>query len=132
MHKLEENIKCETGVGPLIPNATAAQTGNAVSLAKYNNFALGCQLTDHASGGIGATFYIAQGTNSTQFSTSYLATCTLASNTTTDQSDVIEVRAEELSDGYTHVRGEIVMAATNTVQEVAALNIRFNPRFAAV
>jgi ABC-type branched-subunit amino acid transport system permease subunit len=130
LHKAEPGMNMEGGyVG--VPNKTAAvTTGIGVSLAKYNSFALQCRLALLASGGCDATFYIAQGTNSTQYSSVYLATVTLVSSTTADAEDVIEVKASDLTSGYSYVKGVIICASTTTQQAVSAQNLRFNPRFA--
>lgn len=131
-HTFEERFKVTIGVDPQIPNSTTAVTGGAVSMAKYNNAAIICALTDRTQYGSNATFQIAQGTNSTQFSTVMLKTVTLSSNTQTAQIDTIEVRAEELSDGYTYIRPVVTMAATATGQEISAQVVQFNPRFMSV
>lgn len=130
MHKFEENISAAVSVKAHIPGATAAVVGTGVSLAKYNNYALACTNTFIAANGCAVTYYIAQSTDNTTFSTSYLATCTLASNTTTNQNDVIEVRAEQLTDGYTYVAGVAACASTATQQTICAMGLRWNPRFA--
>lgn len=130
-HRFQDDLKHDYGIAPKIPGATATQEGQALSMAKFNNIAVLCMLTDRTQYGAACTFYIAEGTTSTQFSATRLATATLASNTTTPQKTAIEVRAEQLSDGYTWVRAEAVMAATATGQEISADCVRFNPRFAA-
>ena len=131
MHKIEENVSGSCGIPPQIVSATAASaTGAGVSLATYNNFALGCQVAISTSTAP-VIFYIVQSTDGTTYDAVALATCTLTAGTTAT-SDVIEVRAEQLADGRTYVRGIYVATAANTYQYIAALNARFNPRFAAV
>ncbi len=126
MHKLEESIRYTSG----IPPQTVATSGNGIGvrLRKYNSFALSCQAA-LSTAGAAVVFYIAQSTDNATYSTSYLATCTLAVSTTVARQDVIEVRAEQLSDGYTYVRGEYTATATNTYQFIAAGNLQFNARF---
>lgn len=129
MHSLEQSTNPVVAIAPKIVGSTTALAGVGVKMDKYNNFAMICMLKELAANGIDATFYIAESTDNSTFSTSYLKTCTLASNTETAQVDTIEVRADELSDGYYYVRGEVKMTATNTYQPAAAAGVQFNPRF---
>jgi len=129
MHNLEASTLPVVAIAPVIPNKTAATVGTGVSMAKYNNFALICLSSYEADHGTAVTFYIAESTDNSTFSTTYLATCTIASSTNAQQVDTIEVRADQLSDGYYYVRGEVTCAATSTEQRVAAAGIQFNPRF---
>lgn len=131
MHLFDENIS----VGDAIPvpatyRTAQAVNGNAVDMAKYHNFA-GVITVAGATQWQGAiTAVIAEGTNSTQFSTSYLATKTIAS-ATTNTLEVIEVSGDQMSDGYRYLRLTLT-PATGTGHMFAAINCRFNPRYGAV
>jgi len=131
MHLLDENIKVDDGIPvPATYRTAQAVNGEAVDMAKYNNFA-GVITVAGATQWQGAiTAVVAEGTNSTQFSTAYLATKTIAS-ATTNQIEVIEVNADQMSDGYRYLRMTLT-PATGTGHKFAAVNCRFNPRYAAV
>lgn len=131
MHLFDENIKVDDSIPvPATYRTAAAVNGEAVDMAKYNNFA-GVITVAGATQWQGAiTAVIAEGTNSTQFSTSYLATKTIAS-ATTNQIEVIEVSDQAMSDGYRYLRMELT-PATGTGHMFAAVNCRFNPRYGAV
>lgn len=127
MHKFKENIKYDIGIYPQLSTATNV-TGVGVDMSKYNNFAALVGAAP-ATQFIGAfTAYIAQSTDNTTFSTSYLATVTVASSTTLGYGDSLEVRAEQMSDTYRYLRVEILPAA-GTTNYIAAANLRFNSRY---
>lgn len=129
MHTHTSNVQFRQGIEPQIPNKTSTVLGDYVHMAKYNNFAMGCLLAHHTQITAGAIFYIAQGTDQTTFSTNYLATATLASSTTTCTATVIEVRAEQMTNLYQYLRGEVVMSATCATAAIAAGYMRFNARY---
>lgn len=131
MHLLDENISVADGIPvPATYRTAAAVNGAAADMAKYHNFA-GILTVTGATQWLGAiTLKIAEGTNSTQFSTSHLATKTVAS-ATTNQIEIIEVSADQMSDGYRYLRLEATPAA-GTGNMFAAVNCRFNPRYGAV
>jgi len=131
MHLFDENIAVDDGIPvPATYRTAAAVNGAAVDMAKHRGFA-GIITVAGATQWQGAiTAVIAEGTTSTQFSTAYLATKTIAS-ATTNQIEVIEVNADKMSDGYRYLRMTLTPAA-GTGNMFAAVNSRFNPRYAAV
>ena len=131
MHLLDENIKVDDAVPvPATYRTAQAVNGVAVDMAKYHNFA-GIVTVSGATQWLGAiTAVIAEGTNSTQFSTSYLATKTIAS-ATTNQIEVVEISDQAMTDGYRYLRLTLTPAA-GTGNMFAAVNARFNPRYGAV
>lgn len=129
MHRFKENIKYDQGIQPQVPGTGTRITGNYVWMAKYNNFAMGCMLAAHTQITAGATFYIAESTDSTHWSTLRMATATLSSSTTTCTCTTIEVRAEEMTNLYQYLRGEVVMSATCNTAAIAAGYMRFNARY---
>jgi len=99
-------------------------------MAKFNNF-VGVILQAGATQYQGAvTYVIAESTDDSTYSNTYLATVTVAS-ATTDQVDTIEIRAEEMTDAYRYARVEATPAA-GTANAISVVNLRYNPRFAAV
>lgn len=131
MHLFDENVKVDDGVAvPATYRTAAAVNGAAADMAKYHNFA-GVIAVTGATQWLGAiTAVIAEGTNSTQFSTTYLATKTIAS-ATTNQIEVVEVSDQAMTNGYRYLRMELTPAA-GTGNMFAAVNARFNPRYGAV
>ena len=131
MHLFDENIKVDDGIAVAATYRTAnAVNGAAVDMAKYHNFAGVITQAGATQWQNSITYVIAEGTNSTQFSTSYLATKTVAS-ATTNQIEVIEVSADQMSDGYRYLR-ITATPATGTGHLFAVVNARFNPRYGAV
>jgi len=131
MHLLDENIAVNDGISVAATYRTAAAVnGAAVDMAKYHNFAGIITVTGATQWQGALTAVIAEGTTSTQFSTSYLATKTIAT-ATTNQIEVIEVSGDQMSDGYRYLRMEIT-PASGTGNLFAAVNTRFNPRYAAI
>ena len=131
MHKLAENIKLSDGIAVAATYRTAGAVNSAaVDMAKYNNYAAVVHVAGATQWQGALTVVIAEGTTSTQFSTSYLATKTIASGSS-DQVESVEVRAEEMSDGYRYLRHTIT-PATGTGNMYDSVNVRFNPRYAAV
>ena len=130
MHKASENVKITYSIPVAATYRTAAQvTGVGVDMAKYNNFA-GIINAAGATQWQGAlTCYIAESTDNATFSTTFLATLTIATATLhTAQS--LEVRAEEMTDAYRYLRLEVTPAA-GTGNLFSADNVRFNPRYLA-
>ena len=129
MHTFEKNVLESVAIAP--QSITAAEkVGVGVDMAKFNNY---CAIVSI----VGATQYqgaltcvIAESTDDSTYSNTYLATVTIAS-ATTDRLDTVEIAAEKLSDGYRYLRVEVTPAA-GTVNTISAVNLRFNPRFAAV
>lgn len=131
MHLYDENIAVDVGVPVAATYRTAAAVnGEAVDMAKYRNFAGIINVAGATQWQGAITAVIAEGTNSTQFSTAYLATKTIAT-ATTNQIEVIEVNADKMSDGYRYLRMTLTPAA-GTGNLFAAVNARFNPRYGAV
>ena len=131
MHLFDENIKVDDGVPVAATYRTAnAVNGEAADMAKYHNFAGIITVTGATQWQNAITAVIAEGTNSTQFSTSYLATKTIAS-ATTNQIEVIEVSDQAMTNGYRYLRMTLT-PATGTGHLFAAVNCRFNPRYGAV
>lgn len=130
MHKFSENAKLSESIPvPATYRTAQAVNGAAVDMAKFNNFAG----LVHRAGATqwlgGLTCEVQEGTTSTQFSTSALATLTIASGTT-DTAQMVEVRSEQMSDGYRYLR-LVVTPATGTGNMFSAMNAQFNPRYLA-
>jgi len=133
MHKFEDSVLETVGIVQGAVSSTAGEVaGAAVDMAKFNNF-VGIVMNKAQTqyGGI-ITVGVAEGTTSTQFAATNLATVTIASDTATDQIDTIEVRAEEMTEGYRYLRLEVTPTTPGTAMVFEAINLRFNPRFAAV
>lgn len=130
MHKASENAKLSYAIPVAATYRTAvAVTGDGVDMAKYNNYAAVINVAGATQWQGALTCQIAESTDDTTYSTAYLATLTIATATVhTAQS--VEVRAEEMSDGYRYLRVEVEPAA-GTGNLFSALNIQFNPRYLA-
>lgn len=127
MHEFDENVKVGVGISPAV-YGTWEVTGTAVDMAKYNNY-IAAVISGSSAAFQGAlTCVIAEATCHTVWSDTYLATLSLASSTTEDKCDTVEVRAEEMSDGYQYVRAEIT-PATGSGNLYAVINEQFNPRY---
>jgi len=130
MHKGSENLKVTVGIPP--QEITAAEkAGTGVDMAKFNNFMAVIQQAAATQYLGDVTCVIAESTDNSTFSNTYLATTTISSNTATDQIATVECKGENMTAGYRYLRVEITPAA-GTVNPVSASNVRFNPRFAAV
>jgi hypothetical protein len=136
MHTFKSNIKYDQGLYLNANTATAAEyTGTAVDMSRYNNF---CGIVSGvmaaATNNVGAfVAVIAQSTDCTAWSDTYLATATAASATAASgflgmYGTTIECRAEQLSDGYRYLRVEVTPAG-GTTNAINIVNLRFNPRF---
>lgn len=130
MHTFEENVKLTVGLEPTATRTDEAANGGYVDMAKFNNCAAVIQQAGATTAQGAVTYTLQEGTNSTQFSTVGLATVTIAS-ATTDQVDVIEVRAEEMTDDYVYLRVTATPAA-GTANAIGVTMQQFNPRFAPV
>lgn len=131
MHKIETDIKFEDGIPVAATYRTAAAVnGAAVDMAKYHNYAAVVTVAGATQWQGALTVVVAEGTTSTQFSTAYLATVTIAT-ATTNQADVVEINDAQMTDGYRYLRAEATPAA-GTGNLFAVVNARFNPRYAAV
>jgi len=131
MHLFDENIKIDDAIPVTSTYRTAAAVeGEAVDMAKYHNYAAVITVAGATQWQGDLVCKIAEGTTSTQFSTAYLATKTI-STATTNQVEVIEVSDQQMSDGYRYLRVE-VDPSTGTGNMFAAVNCRFNPRYAPV
>ncbi len=126
MHRFSENVKYDVGIYPRATTATL-HSGTGVDMAKYNNF---CAIVGAAPGtAVGAlNFYIAQSTDSATWSSTYLATVSVASSASVGYGSSIEIRAEQMSDGYRYLRVEVLPIA-GTLNVIAAANLRFNSRY---
>ncbi len=130
MRKGSENLSVTVAIPP--QDVTAAEkTGSGVDMAKFNNLMVIVQQKAATQYLGDITCVLAESTDNTTFSNTYLATATISSNTTTDQIATVECKGSDLTAGYRYVRAEITPAA-GTVNPVSAVNVRFNPRFAAV
>lgn len=132
MHKFAQNVRYDTGRHLVLGTATAtAFTGTSADMAKYNNFVAivsgGAQAGTNDIGAL--VVYIAESTDTTTYSSNYLATATAASATGgLCFGTVVECRAEQMTDGYRYLRAVVVPAA-GTNNSIAIQNLRFNARF---
>ncbi len=131
MHRFTQNVKTNVGLMTLSTATSATvSTGTSVDMAKYNNF---CGIVNYvvASNTGTTTIYIREGTSAAgAWSTTYLATATLASYATVPYIGgfgTIECRAEQMSDGYRFLRVEVIPAAATGV--ISITNCRFNSRY---
>lgn len=131
MHKGSENIKLTDAIAVAETYRTAqVVNGVSVDMAKYNNYAAVVHVAGATQWQGDLTAVIAESTDDSTWSDTYLATLTIES-ATTDTAQSVEVRAEEMSDGYRYLRVEVT-PATGTGNLFDAVNARFNPRYAAV
>lgn len=128
MHKFEENVSVDIGIAPGEAYTAAEKTGVGVDMAKYNNCAFAIAVAAKTENQGALTCVIAESTDNSTYSNTYLATVTLASSTTADGIDTVECRAEEMSDGYRYLRAEVTPAA-GTENAFSVVNMRFNPRY---
>lgn len=127
MHKFEQNVSIDVGIPPSAAYTAAEEAGVAVDMAKYNNYAAIIAVAGATENQGALTCVIAESTDNSTWSNTYLGTVTIAS-ATTDAVDTVEVRAEEMSDGYRYLRTEVTPAA-GTENAFSVANVRFNPRF---
>lgn len=130
MRTFNENVKESVAVAPQSITATVAN-GATVDMAKFNNFVATILVAAATQYNGAVTCVIAESTDDSTWSDTYLATVTIASSTDTDAVDTVEVKASELSAGYRYARVECT-PATGTVNTLAAVNQQFNPRYKAV
>lgn len=138
MHRFHENVKesccipCPMATSTVAVFYTNAElAGTSVDMAKFNNYVAVIQVRAVTQWGAAVTCVIAESTDNTTYSNTYLATVTIASSTTTCGIDTVEVRDEEMSDGYRYLRLECTPAA-GTGNIFCAVSLRFNPRYATV
>ncbi len=129
MHKFEQNVAIDIGIAPAAAYTNAEKAGENADMAKFNNYCAAILVGSKTQYQGALTCVIAESTDGSTYSDTFLATVTLASSTTTDQVDSIEIRAEQMSAGYRFLRCEITPAA-GTVNLFSVVNMRFNPRFA--
>jgi hypothetical protein len=130
MHKSSENGKLTIAIPVAATYRTAgAATGGTVDMAKFNNCAFIVNVAGATQWQGDLTCVVSEGTNSTQFSSAYIATLTIAS-ATTDTAQSLEIRGEQMSAGYRYVR-LIVTPAAGTGQLYSAVALQFNPRYLA-
>jgi len=127
MHKFEQNVSVDVSIPPSATYTAAEKDGVGVDMAKYNNFAAIISVAGATQYQGALTCVIAESTDDSTYSDTFLATVTIAS-ATTDQVDTVEIRAEEMTDAYRYLRLEITPAA-GTANIFSAENVRFNPRF---
>lgn len=133
MHKFEENVKESVGIIQGAVSSTAGEVdGASVDMAKYNNYVAVIQMMAQTQYGGAITCVIAESTDDSTWSDTYLATVTIASSTNTNKVDTVELRAEEMTEGYRYLRCEITPTTPGTSLVFGAVNLQFNPRFAAV
>ncbi len=131
MHRFKENVKFDVGLMTTSTATTSTvSTGTGVDMKKYNNF---CGLIAGvvAAGAGPLTAYIAESTDAATFNqTKYVATVAISSATTpyTGYGGSIEVRAEQMSDGYRYLRVE-VLPTSGTGNVISIANCRFNSRY---
>jgi len=127
MHRFIENVKYDVAVYPRALTTATLVSGSGVDMAKYNNF---CALAGAApSSQCGAlNIFIAQSTDNSTFSATYLATASVASSTTVGFGTSVEIRAEQMSDGYRYLRVEVLPIA-GTQHVIGAASLRFNSRY---
>ncbi len=131
MHRFKENVKFDVGLMTTSTATTSTvSTGTGVDMKKYNNF---CGLVAGvvAAGAGPLTAYIAESTDAATFNqTKYVATVAISSATTpyTGYGGSIEVRAEQMSDGYRYLRVE-VLPTSGTGNVISIANCRFNSRY---
>ncbi len=130
-HEMDENIKYGVGIAPAV-HGTTEVTGTGVDMAKYNNYVAAVVSGSSAAFQGALTVVIAESTDNVTFSDTYLATMTLVSSTastvTAIACDSLEVRDEEMSDGYRYLRIEIT-PATGTGNLYSVINEQHNPRY---
>lgn len=130
MHTFEKSVLESVGLAPQsITNAEKDGTG--VDMAKYNNYVAVISFAAATQYTGALTCKIAESTDNSTFSDTFLATLTITSSTDTDKVDVVEVRAAAMSSGYRYLRCEVTPSA-GTVNTISVVNLRFNPRFMAV
>lgn len=129
IHKFENDVLETVAVTPKASTATE-NAGEGVDMAKFNNFVGIIQLAAATQYSGPLTAVIAESTDNTTYSDTYLATVTIASTTATNAIETIEVKAEDMTEGYRYLRLELT--PSGTVSNISAVNLRFNPRFAAV
>ena len=131
MHKIDTDMNGSDGIPVAATYRTAAVVnGVGVDMAKYNNYAAAITVAGATQWQGALTVVIAESTDNTTFSTTYLATVTVAT-ATTNQVEVVEVSAEKMTDGYRYLRVQATPAA-GTGNLFAVVNARFNPRYAPV
>jgi len=128
MHKFEENCLESVAICAAATYRTATEVdGTYVDMAKYNNYVAIIEAAGATQYLGDLTCVIAESTDHSTWSNTYLATVTIAS-ATTNAIDTVEIRAEEMSDGYRYARVEVT-PATGTGNMISAVNVQFNPRF---
>ncbi len=130
MHKFTENVKYNEGYMSIGTSTTSTvQTGTSVDMAKYNNFAAIIQGVVTAGAGP-LTAYIRESTDAAAWTAAYLSTTTIASATTPylGYGGVVELRAEQMSDGYRYLRVEVI-PQSGTGNLISIANLRFNSRY---
>ena len=129
MHTFEKNCLESAAIPASSTYRTAGEAaGIGVDMAKYNNFCAIIQAEPATQWQGALTCEIAESIDNSTYSDTYLATVTIASSTDTTQIDTVEIRAEELSDGYRYARVEVTPAA-GTGNMFDAVNVQFNARF---
>jgi len=136
MHIFDENIKVDQAMAAMAATSMTFKTagssnGASVDMAKFHNYAAVISVNFATQWQGALTCNIAESTDNSTFSTTYLATKTIASNTTTDQLEVIEVSDTAMTPGCRYLRLTVAPAA-GTGNLYSAVNCRFNPRYAAV
>jgi hypothetical protein len=130
MHKSSENGKLSYAIPVAATYRTAGSaTGVGVDMAKYNNYVAIINVAGATQWQGALTCSIAESTDNSTFSTAYLATLTIAT-ATTNTAQSLELRAEQMSDGYRYLRVEVA-PASGTGNLYSAINLQFNPRYAA-
>ena len=128
MHKFDNECLESVGIVSAATYRTAAEVvGVGVDMAKYNNFVAIIEAAG-ATQWLGAlTCVIAESTDNSTYSDTYLATVTIAS-ATTNAIDTVEISAEEMTDAYRYARVEVT-PATGTGNMFNAVNVQFNARY---
>ena len=127
MHKFEQNVSIDVGIPPSATYTDQEEAGVGVDMAKYNNYAAVIAIAGATQYQGALTCVIAESTDNSTYSDTFLATVTIAS-ATTDAVDTLEIRAEEMTDAYRYLRMEVTPAA-GSANAFSVANARFNPRF---
>ncbi len=126
-HRWDDNFYETVAVSPRTVTTTTEIDGTAVDMRKYDTAVFIVQLASGTAWSGALTCYVAESTDNSTWSDTYLSTLTIASSTTADRIDTLEINAADLSDGYRYARVEI-NPADGTVKTLAAVNVQFNKR----
>ena len=128
LHTATENVKLSVGIAVAATYRTSAEVaGVGVDMAKFNNYAGIVNIAGATQWQGNLVIVVAESTDNSTWSDTFLATSTVAS-ATTNQCESLEVRAEQMTDGYRYLRTEVT-PATGTGHLFASVNAQWNARF---